>query len=480
MKAHVRADAEPKKGTVLGTYEGKSADALVENNNQMTLGPKLWKNLFSSDEYKMNLQRGMYIGFLGHPEDVGCQDYQHGCIVMREGKYLDDSGEVWARFDLIDTPVGRIVKAFQDAGVTFGISVRGAGDIDANGEVDPDTFVFRGFDLVTFPAYDDAVPKFTEIAASEDIDKQVKYKSICSAINKNIDAVTSATTIEVLQDTVGKNSKPYEALQHRKEEIEAGSKVEPMDISTQKIQGLTELYLEQVKANRQLEVEMLKLQKQNKVLSSEVLKVQRQIKSSERIMNEQLQAITASNEELEGKYKTAVTANTRLKETLSKVKADNEKECNQLKSQADRLQSQIKASNLNYQQKMNSKEAKIQTQSETISKLEQKLQETVLAASKAEKGTSNLDAKVRRLESEVLAATNLVEQYQQAYADLYASALGVHLSNISINASTTVDELKEKISSGTSTCNIPVAPAIDDSIDIVDDEEDDGESLVLA
>lgn len=480
MKANVRADAEPKKGTVLGTYEGKSADALVENNNQMTLGPKLWKNLFSSDEYKMNLQRGMYIGFLGHPEDVGCQDYQHGCIVMREGKYLDDSGEVWAKFDLIDTPVGRIVKAFQDAGVTFGISVRGAGDIDANGEVDPDTFIFRGFDLVTFPAYNDAVPKFTEIAASEDIDKQVKYKSICSAINKNIDAVTSATTIEVLQDTVGKNSKPYEVLQHRKEEIEAGSKVEPMDISTQKIQGLTELYLEQVKANRQLEVEMLKLQKQNKVLSSEVLKVQRQIKSSERIMNEQLQAITASNEELEGKYKTAVTANTRLKETLSKVKADNEKECNQLKSQADRLQSQIKASNLNYQQKMNSKEEKIQTQSETISKLEQKLQETVLAASKVEKGTSNLDAKVRRLESEVLAATNLVEQYQQAYADLYASALGVHLYNISINASTTVDELKEKISSGTSTCNIPVAPAIDDSIDIVDDEEDDGESLVLA
>ena len=222
------------------------------------------------------------------------------------------------------------------------------------------------------------------------------------------------------------------------------------------------------------------MQKQNKVLSSEVLKTQRQIKSSERIMNEQLQAITASNEELEGKYKTAVTANTRLKETLSKVKADNEKECNQLKSQADRLQSQIKTSNLNYQQKMNSKETKIQIQSETISKLEQKLQETVLAASKVEKGTSNLDAKVRRLESEVLAATNLVEQYQQAYADLYASALGVHLSNISINASTTVDELKEKISSGTSTCNIPVAPAIDDSIDIVDDEEDDGESLVLA
>ena len=48
------------------------------------------------------------------------------------------------QFDLIDTPVGRIVKTFQDAGVTFGISVRGAGDI-INNSVDPDTFVFIVF-----------------------------------------------------------------------------------------------------------------------------------------------------------------------------------------------------------------------------------------------------------------------------------------------------------------------------------------------
>ena len=162
---------------VIGTFEGKSADASVENANQMTLGPELWRNLFNSEEYKRYLKLGHYIGFLGHPDDVGCQDYKNACIVMTDG-WLDNDNQVYAKFNLIDTPVGRIVKSFIDAGVQFGISVRGAGDVDASGEVDPDTFVFRGFDIVTFPAYDDAIPKFTEIAASNDVDKQVKYKSI--------------------------------------------------------------------------------------------------------------------------------------------------------------------------------------------------------------------------------------------------------------------------------------------------------------
>lgn len=493
MKANVRADAEPKRGTVLGTYEGKSADALVENNNQMTLGPDLWKNLFNSEEYKRDLARGMYIGFLGHPDDVGCQDFRNGCIVMREGKYLEDTGEVWARFDLIDTPVGRIVKAFQDAGVTFGISVRGAGDIDGNGQVDPDTFVFRGFDLVAFPAYDDAIPTFSEIAASHDVDKQVKYKGICSAISKNISSVTSSTAIEILQNTVGKTSKPYEVLQQRKEEIEASSQdYSPIDLSQQKLAGMTELYLGQVQANKKLEKRLQAVMEQNKILSSANIHMERQIQASKRIMAAQLKDATSMLDDVEAKHKTAVSANTRLKETLTKVRASNDKasrnydtlnrqyqDLNLRYNKVTHTLDQIRKDNLNYQQKINSSTAEIQSKSETISKLERKLQETVLAASKVEKGTSNLGARVRELETEIETSTKLVEQYQEAYAELYASALGVHLDNIPVTASTTVAELKQKINSGTSTCNIAVNPDTMDPPDLVDEDEDDGD-LILA
>ena len=133
------------KKTVIGTFSGKCCDATVSNNNDMFLGQDLFNNLFQSEEYKRALENGYYIGFLGHPEDPGCMDFEHACIVMTEC-HMDSNGEIFGTFDLVDTPVGRIVKAFIDAGVTFGISIRGAGDVAGDGTVDPETFVFRGFD----------------------------------------------------------------------------------------------------------------------------------------------------------------------------------------------------------------------------------------------------------------------------------------------------------------------------------------------
>ena len=182
------------KGTIIGTYEGLCADADITNLNGLDITREVWENVFASDEYKTAIERGHYIGFLGHP---ACQDFEHACIVMTEG-HIDDDGKVYGSFNLIDTPVGRIVKSFQDAGVTFGISVRGAGDIIDN-SVDPDTFVFRGFDLVAFPAYPDAIPEFTPIAASSDVDKQKKYKKVCAAVKANINDIDSISTLNAMQ-----------------------------------------------------------------------------------------------------------------------------------------------------------------------------------------------------------------------------------------------------------------------------------------
>ena len=174
--------ADTKNPAILGQFTGKCCDANVVNNNDMHLGTELFQNLIASDEFKTALKNRHYIGFAGHPADPGCQEFKDACIVMTDMKLLDD-GTVEGVFDLIDTPVGRIIKTFIDAGVTFGISIRGAGDVASDGEVDPDTFVFRGFDLVTFPAYDDCIPEFREIAASTDVDKKRKFKKVYSAVD---------------------------------------------------------------------------------------------------------------------------------------------------------------------------------------------------------------------------------------------------------------------------------------------------------
>ena len=155
---------------VIGTYSGKSCDADVLNNNAMYLSRELFTKLINSEEYATAIKLGWYIGYLGHPKDPNCMDFRNACIVMRE-MHMDDNGDVYATFDLLDTPVGKVVKTFIDAGVQFGISIRGAGDVSQDGTVDPDSFVFRGYDLVTFPAYDDAIPKYTDVAAATDSTK---------------------------------------------------------------------------------------------------------------------------------------------------------------------------------------------------------------------------------------------------------------------------------------------------------------------
>ena len=103
---------------VLGTYEGECADAEITNLNGLDITRQVWENVFSSEDYKKAIKLGWYIGFLGHPEDPNCMDFEHACIVMTDG-YIDNQGKIHGKFNLIDTPVGRIVWAFQEAGVTF-------------------------------------------------------------------------------------------------------------------------------------------------------------------------------------------------------------------------------------------------------------------------------------------------------------------------------------------------------------------------
>ena len=197
MKANVKnakpINAASSSSPILGTYEGEALDTNITNNNGLDITSEVIEAVLESEDYAVGIENGWFIGFLGHPEDPNCMDFKDGCIVLTDME-LNSDGKVHASFNLLDTPVGRVVKTLQDAGVKFGISIRGAGDI-IDQSVDPDTFVFRGYDLVSFPAYPNSIPTFTEIAASTNIETQKKYKAVCAAVRKNLSSITSASTI---------------------------------------------------------------------------------------------------------------------------------------------------------------------------------------------------------------------------------------------------------------------------------------------
>ena len=459
VKDKVKSALSAVKSSILGTYDGECADAAITNKNGLDITREVWETVFASEEYRQAIDLGWYIGFLGHPEDPNCMDFEHACIVMTEG-HIDEKGKVFGKFNLIDTPVGRIVKAFQDAGVVFGISVRGAGDIIDN-SVDPDSFVFRGFDLVTFPAFPESIPIFTSVAASTDAETRKKYQKVCAAVNSNIEGLNDVNTIEVIQAQFAKQSDEYKALETRKQTlIENGETSEEVDIeddlhaiTAQRLEGMTRLYLEAAEANSVLAAENEQLRKQ---LTANEVTASRKLKAVKRITADQLSDLQHENDRVEASNQTLVVANRKLKSALESVTAQN----------------------LKYNQKISISASTIKEKDRIISGLQSKLDETVSEVSDAQARTSDLDAKLRKSNSEVLAAQKLLSQYQRAYAQIYANAVGADLTGIDITASTSVAELQKVISGTSLHSGKSVVFASRDQayeeVDIVDDYDDNG------
>ena len=465
--------------TIIGQFQGKCCDSNVLNNNEMFLSRDLFENLFNSEDYKRAMQNRYYIGFLGHPKDPGCMDFRNACIVMTEC-HIQPNGDIVGTFDLIDTPVGRTVKAFIDAGVVFGISIRGAGDVENDGTVDPETFVFRGFDLVTFPAYDDAVPKFTEIAASTDLESQGKYKKVCSVVKKNLQSITSCEALDVMQSQFSKHSKEYSDIEDRKSKLNASANNNDDDsddeigkngvLLKEQVEGMTNLYLEQVSANNALREELAQVKAS---ASYDSAKYARKVKSLRRINADQIDNVYAQLSNVEAS-KQAVTA------SYNVMKNENSRMKKELK--------ELREQNLKYVHKIEANSKIISSKESAISNLEAKLRKTVTASSEVKKRTSNLDERCKSLQNRIEAAEQLVLSYQQAYANMYANALGVRLDNLEVTAQTSVSELQKMITGGTSTANMSVGADFDDSQDlgfdndiedVVDSDYDDSDIISM-
>lgn len=518
-------------GAIIGTYEGECADANITNLNGLDITREVWEHVFSSEEYERGIKYGWFIGFLGHPnDDADCQDFEHACIVMTEG-HIDENGKVFGKFNLVDTPVGRIVKVFQDAGVIFGISVRGAGDIIQN-SVDPDTFVFRGFDLVAFPAFPESIPTFTKIAASSDAKQRQKYQAVCAAVKDNISSLTTVQSVDMIQSCFAKQSDEYQALEERKAEI-IGSEpiIQPMEDlkldpeGTMKAAGMsscedeecidprvdamTKLYLDLKEKYETLALAHANLQSMYDQLSFDS---RRKLESVERICSSQMNDLNRTLEKVEGslKAKTAeaysirrkfdtldrrytqiqgsVSTKTKkiseLEAKLEKVQAsldarneDNRKLIADLRK-ASNENRQLQAKNLKYNEKVETAQNEIESKKTIISSLQSKLDETVRKQAQEKQKSSNRDDQMASMKARVEAAESLTRDYQDAYANLYANAVGVRLPQLQVTATTDVDSLQKMIRASTS---IAVKPdileptqGVDPSYFDVADYEEDG------
>ena len=428
--------SENTSGSVIGTIEGEALDTNITNKNGLDITREVIENVLASQDYKDGIQYGWFIGFLGHPEDPNCMDFKDAGVVMTE-MTIDDNGKVYAKFNIVDTPVGQIIKKFTDAGVKFGISIRGAGDI-VGSEVDPDTFIFRGFDVVTFPAYPESIPEFKMIAASTDPEDRKRYQAICAAVKENASEITSASTIKELKSMFSPKSDVSKILDActASSEIDETSVSEETLYTDDRIEAMVDMYLNACS-------EMEKMQKSitasKRRETDTIVRCRRKIKAVRRITEDQLSSMSESLSRVEASCDS-------LRKTVSRLERDNEA---------------LKNSNLIYTRRIEASRNDTKEKDSVIADLRSKLRETVTASTELKERTSNLDDDNKDLRQEVETYRKALHEYQDAYAAMFAAQLGINPEGISVTDEMSVEELRNRISGATNTCGIPAAPDVD-------------------
>ena len=146
-----------KGGAILGVLEGPVADFVNPTRNGRHYGERLWEKVLDNDIVKEQFANGGILGELDHPKDRDDICTEKVAVIMPEPPVKNSDGEYIGKFNILDTPCGRIVYTLAKAGFKLGVSSRGNGDYDEyTGEVDPDSYDFTCFDVVVLPAVKDA------------------------------------------------------------------------------------------------------------------------------------------------------------------------------------------------------------------------------------------------------------------------------------------------------------------------------------
>lgn len=293
--------ADTSNPAVLGVLEGPVADIVNPTRNGRKYSEALWEKVFDNPIVKEKLACGGIFGESQHPVDRQEVDTEKIAIAMKEAPVKHDDGKLYARFYILDTPCGRILKTLADFGYKIGISSRGSGDTytdaDGNEVVDEDTYDFETFDAVLLPSVKEARMQVVNEGLDENTLKLKK------ALNESLEKATpdERKVMEEALENLNISYKQQDAVNIN--EVSEAKAVE----NSEAIVGELQEALKKVKS---LEAKVLDLQEKLSVSYTKEAKVDEQVQRYKK-------AITKLNEQ-------ASTA-TKLSELNEKLNRDLEK-----------------------------------------------------------------------------------------------------------------------------------------------------------
>lgn len=341
---NVKYSASDKKG-VLGTLEGICADTISATRNGRKYSNELWEKAFSDPIVEEYFDCGGIFGELGHPADRSETDMEKIAICMPEKPKKHGDGKLYGRWDILDTPNGRILKCLCDYGYKIGISSRGNGEVteDFNGDetVEPDSYKLEAFDAVLLPA----VKAARLSLVSESLNRNNDFKhALIESLNKS-----NADEKKIMQETLDRLHIDYKDSSENKEESKDSTKLnEAVSDGSKILKNLQEA----LKDNRELQKTINSLNEQLSVGYAKETELKREndaLKGKLKDLSLVLSASKTLRESLIKSQKTIRSLNIELSENKGK-KSNLQRKLHESVSVRDKLCEDINTRDLELEQ----------------------------------------------------------------------------------------------------------------------------------
>lgn len=432
---------ECEKRGILGRLVGKVADWQRSTRNGRKYGIDLWEKVFNSPIMKEKIENKVAFGELGHPEDRSEIDMEKIAVCLAEQPKKGKDGFLYAVFDILSTPNGKLLKTLCDYGCNVGVSSRGSGDVytdaDGNEAVDPDTYECECFDIVLIPAVKEARLQYV----TESLDKSNK-----KTLNESLKELVESSNDEgkkVLTETLKELELDYsDAKADNIQSAETEVKSEKEDTANDDGVALVEELQRSLKANKELTKQIAELQeklsvcyaKENSKKESEVIleSVQTSLNKSEKsnklmqtrisMLVEELKTVSKENEELQNEINSmrqSIKADTNKTKLISENLSNSKNTIIKLREELESVKSDAGNAKKELMEKLNNSK-------ETIADLKKDL---VIKESEFNKRLSNEHKLVEKYKSQASLATNKYIECRAKYLGINAVELRERLGS---------------------------------------------------
>ena len=344
--------------------------------------------------------------------------------MMPEKPTKDKDGHLIAKFDILDTPNGRIAYTLAKYGYKLGISSRGNGETyiadDGNEHVEEDSYDFRAFDLVLLPAVKAARLKMVESLQNG--------KTFNQAINEELQKANPDEK-RVMTETLNNLNIEYTP----EKVIDNKSNMAANDAGAEMIKQLQESLLAQQKLERQV----TELQEKLSVCFAKEAKYEEDLnkyKSTVQNLSQQARSAKALQLKVESLENELKTKDTTLNESLKEYNENTQKEISLRDSKIKSLTETLSVRN-----------TELQTANRKISKLSEEFkakeedynsQINTLNEQLSEQ-KKNLTIKTTEYSNKLSNSNKLIEQYRKTaktavnkYVESQAVRLGIKSEEI--------------------------------------------------